>query len=127
MATWNTRVGHGPAYRWGVAIAAVTAFLIVWTTIVRDDDNGAGFFMIIMAAAVGAFAAGFQAAGLARAMAGVAVMQLALGTLIATAPVTARIPGGPLHFLLASGVFAALWLTSAALFRVAAARERQRS
>jgi hypothetical protein len=109
-------------FRAGVAVAVVTSFLIVWTTVVRDDGNGAGFFMLIMAAAVGAFAADFRPAGLARAMIGVAIMQLLLGMLIATAPVTEAVPGASGRILAFCGAFAVLWLTAAALFRAAAAR-----
>ena len=111
------------AYRAGVAAAVVTSFLTAWTTIVRDDGNGIGFFMLIMAAIVGAFAAWFRPAGMARTMAGVAVMQLLLGMLIATAPSTASMPGGSTRALLSSAVFAALWLGSAALFRMASKSE----
>src|SRR3954467_1719636 len=103
--------GSGP-YRAGVAVALVTSFAPVWTTIVRDDGNGIGFFMVIMAAAVGAFAAWFRPAGLARTMVGVAVMQAMVGIAIATAPVTAAVAGAPLKILVFSGVFAVLWLTS---------------
>lgn len=113
----------GRAYRAGAAIAVVTSLLTIWTTIVRDDGNGIGFFMVIMGVAVGWFAAGFRAAGMARAMAGVAVMQAALGALIATAPVTANAPGGAAKALLFSGIFALLWLGSGALFRAAAKAE----
>jgi hypothetical protein len=110
-------------YRAGVAVAAVTSLLTVWTTIVRDDGNGAGFFMLILAILVGAFAALFRPAGMARTMVGVAVMQMLLGALIATAPVTASQPGGSTRALLFSGVFALLWLISAAFFRIAAKKE----
>jgi hypothetical protein len=112
------------AYRAGVAVAALTALLTVWTTIVRDDGNGIGFFMVIMAVAVGWFAAGFRAAGMARTMVGVAVMQAMVGMLIATAPITANVPGESLKALLFSGVFAMLWLLSAILFRAAAKGDR---
>jgi hypothetical protein len=111
--------GRG-AYRAGVALAVVTALLSVWATIVRDDGNGLGAFMVIMAVAVGWFAAGFRAAGMARAMAGAAVMQFAVGALIATAPVSATVPGASARALLFSGVFALLWLGSGACFRAAA-------
>jgi hypothetical protein len=107
-------------YRWGVAIALVTSFLILWTTVVRDDGNGIGLFMLIMAAAVGGAAAWFRPAGMARTMLGVAVMQALLGIAIATAPSTASTPDGGFRILLASGVFMALWLVSAAFFRAAA-------
>ena len=107
----------GSAYRAGVGIAIVASFLTAWTTIVRDDGTGAGYFMVILAAGVGAFAAWFRAAGMARTMLGVAVMQVCLGALIATAPVTANMPGGSLKVSLFNGFFTALWLISAAFFR----------
>ena len=112
--------GGSGAYRAGIAVAAVASFLTVWTTIVRDDGNGMGFFMVIMAVAVGWFAAWFRPAGMARTMLGVAVMQLAVGTLIATAPITANVPGESVKALVFSGLFALLWLVSGAFFRAAA-------
>lgn len=54
------------SYQAGVAVALLTSFLTVWTTIVRDDGNGIGFFMLIMAAVVGGFASSFQPGGMAR-------------------------------------------------------------
>ena len=107
------------AYRAGVAVALLTSFLTVWTTIVRDDGTGIGFFLLIMAAAVGGFAARFRPAGMARTMLGVAIMQLLLGIAIATAPSTASTPDGVFRAMLFSGIFTALWLISAACFRVA--------
>ena len=119
----EARTGNS-AYRAGVGVAVLAAFLTVWTTIVRDDGNGIGFFMVIMAVAVGWFAAGFRAAGMARTMIGVAVMQAAVGSLIATAPVTANVPGESMKALLFSGFFVALWLVSGAFFRSAAKSDR---
>ena len=104
----------------GAALAALTSLLTVWTTVVRDDSTGAAYFMIIFAVGVGAFAAMFRPAGMARAMLGVAVMQVMLGLLTATAPVTASVPGEPVNVLLFHAAFAALWLASAACFRAAA-------
>ena len=80
--------------------------------------------LVIMAALVGAFAAWFRAAGMARTMAGVAVMQLMVGSLIATAPITQAVPGASLKIMLFCVAFAGLWLVSAALFRAAAKRDR---
>jgi hypothetical protein len=108
------------AYRAGVAAALVTSFLTIWTTIVRDDGNGIGFFLLIMAAAVGGFSAWFRPAGMARTMLGVAVMQALLSIAIATAPVTASVPDASFRTLLFGGFFAALWLLSATFFRAAA-------
>lgn len=115
------------AYRAGVALAVLTSLLIVWTTIVRDDSNGAPLLMIIMAIGAGWFAALFEPAGMARAMAGVSVMQMALGLLVATAPVTANVEDGPFMAILYNGFAAALWLVSAALFQVAAIRNQKAS
>lgn len=111
------------AYRAGVAVAVITSFLTVWTTVVRDDGTGIGFFLVIMAAMVGGFAAGFRPAGMARTMLGVAMMQAMLAIAIATAPSTASIADGPFRALLFGGFFAGLWLISAVFFRVAAARQ----
>ena len=113
------------AYRAGVAVAVVTSFLTVWTTVVRDDGTGIGYFMLIMAAAVSGFAARFQPAGMARTMIGVAIMQASLGGLIATAPSSTSMEGGPSRALLFSGVFTVLWLISAAFFRSAAQRNHK--
>jgi hypothetical protein len=119
------RLNGSRAYRAGVAIVLATSFLTVWTTIVRDDGNGIGFFLLIMAAAVGAFAAWFRAAGMARTMLGVGIMQALLGVAIATAPSTASVSDGPIRALVFSGFFSVLWLISAALFRAAALTKRQ--
>lgn len=108
------------AYRAGSAVALVTSFLTVWTTIVRDDGNGIGFLLLVVAAMVGGFAAWFRPAGMARAMLGVAIMQALLGIAVATAPSTANTPDGSFRALMFSGFFAVLWLVSATFFRAAA-------
>ena len=119
MTGEDIRSGSG-AYRAGIVVAVAASFLTVWTTIVRDDGNGMGFFMVILAVAVGWFAACFRPAGMARTMLGVAIMQTVVGILIATAPVTANVPGEPFKALAFSGFFAMLWLVSGAFFRKAA-------
>ena len=122
---FSERTGGTQAYRAGVAVALLASLLTVWTTIVRDDGNGLVFFLLVMAAVVGAFSAWFQASGMARTMIGVAVMQALLGIGIATAPSTASMPGGAARALLFNAVFAALWLISAAFFRAAAKGDRR--
>jgi hypothetical protein len=117
-----TGLSERRAYRSGVAVAILASFLTVWTTVVRDDGTGIGWFLVIMAAVVGSFSAWFRPAGMARTMLGVAIMQALLGIAIATAPSTAAVPGGSLKTLLFSGFFAALWLISAAFFRAATIR-----
>lgn len=106
-------------YRSGVAFAVLTSFLIVWTTIVRDDGAAAGQFMIILAVGVGAFAARAKADGMARTLAGVAALQVILGLLTATAPITAAAPDGVYKAILSNGIGTTLWLVSAASFHMA--------
>ena len=115
----SVRTSGGGAYRSGVGVAVLASFLTVWTTIVRDDGTGAGYFMVILAVGIGWFAAWFRPAGMARAMLGVAIMQALLGMLIATAPVTATKLDGPSNALLFNAFFTALWLISANFFRIA--------
>ena len=110
--------GRG-AYRSGIGVAIAASFLTLLTTIVRDDGTGAAYFMVILAVGVGWFAAWFRPAGMARTMLGIAILQVLLGLLIATAPVTAARPGGPTDTMLFTAFFAALWLISANFFRIA--------
>jgi hypothetical protein len=119
------RLSGSRAYRAGAAVALASSFLTVWTTIVRDDGTGAGFFLVIMAAGVGGFAAWFRPAGMARTMFGVAIMQASFGLAIATAPSTASVPDGVFRALASGGFFTALWLASAILFRAAAKGEHK--
>ena len=124
MTSSSGQDGRG-AFRAGAAVALATSFLTVWTTIVRDDGTGIGFFLVIMAAAVGGFATWFSPAGMARTMLGVAVMQATFALAIATAPSTANLPDGGLRTLSFSGIFVLLWLVSAALFRASAQQARR--
>ena len=112
------------AYKSGVAVAIVASLLITWTTVVRDDGNGMASFFVILAVLVGGFAAWFRAAGMARTMAGVAVLQILQTIAIATAPSTATLPGGAARVMLVGGGFVLLWLASAACFRAAAKADR---
>lgn len=112
--------GGSAAYRAGVGVAALTSFLIVWTTIVRDNGESAGFFLLVMVPVVGGYAARFRPAGMARTMLGVAVMQLVWTLAVATAPVTAQVPEGVFKTWLFGGGFTLLWLVSAAFFWAAA-------
>ena len=113
------------ADRAGVGFGVLASFLTVWTTIVRDDGTGIGYFMVIMAALVGGFAAWFGPSGMARTMLGVAIMQVLLGVAAATAPSIANMPDGASKALLFSAFFTGLWLISAAFFRFASRRDHE--
>jgi hypothetical protein len=108
------------AYRAGVGVAVLISFLIVWTSIVRDSVDSAGFFLLVMAPVMGGFAVRFRPEGMARTMMGVAVMQLVWTLAVATAPMTALVSDGVFKTWLFGGSFTLLWLVSAALFRAAA-------
>jgi MFS family permease len=114
------RASGSRAYRIGVGLALVASFLTVWTTIVRDDGTGMGYFMVILAGVVGSFSAWFRPAGMARTMLGLAVLQVLLGIATVTAPSTATVPDGAFKAAVFSGVFTVLWLICATLFRAAA-------
>ena len=94
------------------------------TSIVRDDGQAMGNFGVIMAAMVGAFATSSQPLGMARTMLGVTAMQVLVGVAIATAPITAAEPGGVFKAFVSSGVFASLWLLSAAFFQTSSKHDR---
>lgn len=111
-------------YRVGIASALLTSFLIVWTTIVRDNGAAAGQFMIISAVGVGGFATRGRADGMARALFGVAVMQALLGMLTATAPITAAETDGVMKAIIYNGVATGFWLVSAWCFNIATSRSR---
>ena len=112
-------------YRMGIAVAVAASLLTLWTTIARDDGTGIGYIMLVAAAIVTAASVRFQPAGMARAMLGIAIMQLLLTALIVTAPSTANIPDGETKALLFAAFFTTLWLISAGLFRAAAKTGRQ--
>jgi peptidoglycan/LPS O-acetylase OafA/YrhL len=109
-------------YRAGAALAFATALLISWMNLAvgiagaEDNPINMSFFMLIAVAAVGAFAAEFRARGLARTMFSVAAIQIMLGAIVATGPVAAHEPSGPMGLLALNGVFALLWLVCGALF-----------
>ena len=120
------RKSGNPAYRAGVTLALAASFLLAWVNLVagvtgnQDNPVNFGFFVLVLAPAVSAFAVRGRAEGMARAMLGVAAMQAILTALAVTAPSTANSPRGIAGVMLLSGYFAALWLGSAAAFWQAA-------
>jgi len=125
MTSSSERASGSWSYRASVAVALLTSFGIVWTTVVRDDGKGMAFFMLVMAAAIGGFSAWFQPAGMARTMLGVAVMQVLLGIALATAPSPVSMPDASFNAALSSGFYSTLWLISAGFFRGAAKGDRR--
>ena len=120
------RASGNTSYRLGAAVAIATAFLTVWINlavgIIGSENNPLNlmFFGVIAAAIVGAIAARFEAAGMARAMIVAAVLQglIGVGTLITGWG--ASEPPGLIKLFILIEFFAATWLLSAWLFRRAA-------
>jgi hypothetical protein len=114
------------SYRAGSALAIATSLPLAWMNlavgIAGNEDNpvNLSFFVLIVAAAIGAFAAEFRARGLARAMLGVAALQILLGAIVSTGPVAAHETSGALGLFALNGFFALLWLLSGVLFAKAA-------
>lgn len=116
-------------YRGGVAAAVAASFLLIWSNLavgfIGNEDNPANqlFFAIPLLALLGSALAGFRAKGMAWTMTAAAAAQMAVPLAIMLFrlgdPVTIR----PIEFPIAPGIFAAIWLTSSALFQ-RAARER---
>lgn len=120
------------AYRLGAAVALAASFLQVWMNLAvgivgsTDNPQNQGFFGVVVAAAACAFVARLRPDGMARAMFATAGVQVLLGVMVATAPITARVdPMGAQGVLMLTGLFTVLWLTSAALFHRSAGQQTQ--
>ena len=116
--------GNG-AYRAAVAVALAAAFILVWANaavgIIGSEDNPANMMygVVLAFGIVGAIIARFQPNGMARALAATALAQASVAVIALMAGL--GLPAnGPLEIATLNGFFAALWLTSAWLFRKAA-------
>jgi hypothetical protein len=111
------RMTGSSAYRGGVGVAVVASFLLIWMNlavgIIGNEENSLNLMYggVLAVALVGAVIGAFKPDGMARAFTAAAVAQLAVGAV--------ALANG--YFTLAlEGFFAAMWLTSAGLFRKAA-------
>ena len=114
------RVARNNTYVVAFGIAVATALFTTWINlavgIIGGEDNSANglFFLVLATGLIGAMLAQLKALPMARAMEVTAVAQALLGVF---AFVT--MADHPEGFVL-SGLFAAMWFTSAQLFRIAA-------
>lgn len=119
------RTGSRP-YRAAVGIGLVAAIILVWISlavgIIGPEDHPANLMFggVLAIGVVGALLAGFRPRGMARASAAMACAQLAAGALALAAGWGSTGANWPWAVLCLSGFFAALWLLSAWLFRMAA-------
>lgn len=111
------------AYRFAASVALGTAFVIVWLNAaagligIEDDDPANLMYVGVLGIGfVGAIIARFQARGLARALFATALAQALVGGIALTYPNTAS----AVAIVVLHGVFVALFVGSALLFRYAA-------
>jgi hypothetical protein len=109
--------GNG-AYRAAVGVAVAAAFILVWMNlavgIIGNEDNPANLMFggVLAVGIIGAVIARFQPQGMARALMTTAVAQALVGVI--------ALAMGSVEAFVLTAFFAALWLTSAWLFRNAA-------
>jgi hypothetical protein len=106
------------AYRAAVGVAVAAAFILVWMNlavgIIGDEDNPANLMFggVLAVGIIGAVIARFQPQGMARALMTTALAQALVGVI--------ALAMGSVEAFVLTAFFAALWLTSAWLFRKAA-------
>lgn len=116
-----TRMSGSTAYRAGMGVAIVTAFLTVWVNLavgmLGDEGNPANLLFggVLLVALLGAVIARFGPRGMARAMGAAALAQAAM--------VGYALVAGYASVAVHIGLFVVPWLLSTQLFR-RAARER---
>jgi hypothetical protein len=117
-----SRLGTNGAYRLGAGVAAAAGLLLVWGNLavgfIGNEDNPANLLYgaVLAVAAVGAVVARFRAAGMARAMFGAALTQVAV-PLVAAAIWRPEVNQGMLYVLALNTIFAGIWAVAGWLFR----------
>jgi hypothetical protein len=117
-----SRLGTSGAYRLGAGVAVAAGLLLVWGNLavgfIGNEDNPANLLYgaVLAVAAVGAVVARFRAAGMARAMFGAALTQVAV-PLVAAAIWRPEVNLGMLYVLALNTIFAGIWAVSGWLFR----------
>ena len=109
------------AYKLGVALAVLAAFLLVWVNgavgVIGDEGNPANllFAGVILPAVVGSVLARFQARGMARAMLAAFVLNAAIAVAVPVFGWGADEPPGTAGLTMLVSGFALMWGVSAAL------------
>jgi hypothetical protein len=117
-----SRLGTNGAYRLGAGMAVAAGLLLVWGNLavgfIGNENNPANLLYgaVLAVAAVGALVARFRAAGMARAMFGAALTQVAV-PLVAAAIWRPEVNQGMLYVLALNTIFAGIWVVSGWLFR----------
>jgi hypothetical protein len=120
------RMTGNVAYRAGVGVAVVAAFILVWMNlavgIIGSEDNPANLMYggVLAVGIFGALIVRFQPHGMARALAATALAQALVCVIALIAGLGSTGANWPWAIVFLTGFFAALWLVSAWLFRKAA-------
>ena len=110
------------SYRSAVGVALVTALVLLWVNgavgVIGSENNQANlmYFGVLAMGIVGAVIVRFQPRGMSLALFATAIAQ-AVVTLVAIIGKLGAPASGPLDLLLLNGLFIALWVVSACLFR----------
>jgi len=114
-------------YRTAVGVALAAAFILVWMSlavgIIGVEGNSADLMYagVLAVGIVGAIIARFEPIGMSRALSGTALAQALVAAIALAAGFTG--PRWPGEILILTGLFAALWLVSAWLFRQSARKQ----
>ena len=117
------------AYRAAASVALAAAFILIWLNLAlgiigtEDDPANLMYGGVLAVGIVGAVIAQFQPHGMARALFATALAQVLVGAVALIARLGATGPTWPANILGLTGLFAALWLLSAWLFRKAARQQ----
>lgn len=120
------RASTSLAFRAGMGLTVVSAFLLIWVNlavgIVGDEGDAANLMYAGLLAILcgGAIVGHFRPRGMALALLATAAAHAAIGFVTLTLGLGADEPPGPLGILILNGFFTGLWLLAALLFRQAA-------
>jgi len=121
--TLARRSAANTGYRVAVGVALAAAFVLIWVNgavgIIGDANNDANmmYFGVLIIGIIGALIARFQPLGMARALYATAFAQTAVAVIALIAGLGSSAPIWPKDILVLTGLFVALWLLSAWLFR----------
>ena len=127
------RMTRNAAYRAAVGVALAAAFILIWVNlavgVIGTEDNPANLMYsgVLAVGIIGAVIARFQPHGMARALVATALAQASVGVIALIAGSGSTGPTWPGDVLGLTGIFAALWLLSAWLFRKAARQQTPRA
>jgi hypothetical protein len=123
------RISSNIFYRAGAAVAVAACLLLVWVNgavgFLGDEDNPANlmFLGVIVIAVLGAVAASFRPAGLAKTMLAAAGVQIGVGVIGLAGGFASPGYAGLYEVTMGTTLFACLWFLSAGLFRMAAKQQ----